>query len=152
MTRAMFLERYKDLLRIQSHAAPHLVKEGDWVIFKLGELQRQNLHGVSRTTDTLKSQPRWSLPAKVVGVQDLQLTVHLLGDPVRDIKIPLRQTRVLPTDIPRCLADLVKKDIRYDAPKSRLLDYSAGGTITRDTLMKEANEMAAQDSDGNFMP
>lgn len=97
------------------------------------------------------SPTRWSLPAKVVRVSDKQLTVHLLGDPVRDIKVPLRHARVLPTDIPRCLADFIVKDIRY-APRARLLDFSAGGVITRDTLMKEANERDEQVSDSDFMP
>ncbi len=107
-----------ETFRPRAREGTEVVKEGDWVRFKLSPSEAAQHSGSAGMTTTEKLQPRWSLPAKVLEVKDKQLTIQLLGrpnEPQRDIA--LTQVEILPTEIPQCLAELQMENIVNEAPR-----------------------------------
>jgi hypothetical protein len=91
---------------------------GDWVRFKLSEDERSHHFGSARVTNSVKLQPRWSLPTKIVSVADKRVTVQLLGrpgEPSRDV--PITQIELMPTEIPESLAALQMDNIVAETPR-----------------------------------
>jgi len=94
------------------------VKEGDWCWYKLGDYEKNCHYGSANITDTIKLQPRWSLPCKVVEIKKGQVLVQALGSPNEPYRrVPKMQLRVIPTNIPKSLAHLNIKNIIKDAPR-----------------------------------
>ncbi len=91
---------------------------GDWIQFKLGDYESDSHFGSAKITTTKKFQPKWSIPAKVIEVRDLQLKVQLLGKPDEICRlIPISQVRRLPCEIPASLAQLHMKNIEIEMPR-----------------------------------
>jgi len=93
------------------------IKVRDWCWYMLGEYEKNCHFGSATITSTVKLQPRWSWPCKVLEVRKKQVMVHSLGDPKEAPRlVPKKQARVIPTDIPRSLAHKNIKNIRREAP------------------------------------
>eukprot|EP00921_Rhytidocystis_pertsovi_P026402 GHVQ01042596.1.p1 GENE.GHVQ01042596.1~~GHVQ01042596.1.p1 ORF type:complete len:311 (-),score=25.49 GHVQ01042596.1:43-900(-) len=97
------------------------LKVGDFVLFPLSphDVQTDSIAGVS-----LKYQPRWSLPAKILAVKDKQLEVaeYVTG---RIRKAPVAQCQKLPVDIPESLKQLNWQHIVHHLPRRWVAELDA---------------------------
>jgi len=105
--------------RLEQTEAPN-VKVGDWVRWKLSEDEANHHYGSATITSTVKLQPKWSLPGKVVAMNanGTRVTILPLGrsrEQQRDVAIT--QVQILPTEIPASLATLVMKNIQAETPR-----------------------------------
>ena len=142
-------------MRRVSHDGKEVVSDislGDWVRFPLTEWMRQKerKQNVSSNRNLLKEQAVWSLPAKVVGIDDNVLSVIELG--VGDNRKAVRQVsksiaRRLSTDVPGTLIPLVIQDIIMECSRkgtkgdSVIMDFGEqviGGSKPLDTVVKQA--------------
>ena len=142
--------RLREFETLQNATEDRVVKPGDWVRFKLGDYERNSHFGSAATTTTVKFQPRWSWPAKVLEVKKGQAKVQLLGSPTHSTRlIALKMLRVMPTEIPSSIAGLNIQNIRIEAARIPLERQVIPNVydVPLEAVMKTVREQALQAKD-----
>jgi hypothetical protein len=120
---------------------PESVKPGDWVRWKLGGYEKSSVAGSAAITSTLKFQPKWSLPAKVVSVRDKVAQLQPLGSVFSTLRrAPIRQLRLLPTRMPSSIAHLNLENIFREKPLKAVSGnaYKYSKTVAVDDIMLDS--------------
>lgn len=130
----------------------HKPNIGSWVVYPLTPLERKGPHmdNLDNITEydkrgPFKWSPTWSLPAKVIQIQDNVAFVRDLGIDRKLRQMPFSKLRVLPTRLPSALQDLNLRLIEATCPqrlrdiwRSRILQPSPPTDITIDQLIDSA--------------
>eukprot|EP00914_Ancora_sagittata_P012686 GHVO01024404.1.p1 GENE.GHVO01024404.1~~GHVO01024404.1.p1 ORF type:complete len:165 (+),score=7.08 GHVO01024404.1:614-1108(+) len=95
--------------------SPNDVKLGDLVVYQLSEYERRKDQH-EKDLDRIKYTPSWSLPCRVMKVQDQALVVKHLWGPEGERSVPRVRIQILGEDVPKLLTDVNLRAIERSAP------------------------------------
>ena len=105
---------------IRSSGKSQNFKVGDWIIYQLSDYERRVQSVLSEKAESLKLQPHWSLPVKVVEINDNVLKVNSIGSGNKSTReVSKSCCKILPTRVPESLIPLIKENIQFEVPMKR---------------------------------
>ena len=147
--------RLKEFDQYRINGTNKLVRVGDWIRYKLGDYEKNSHFGSAHVTDTVKFQPRWSFPCKVMNVRGSQVTVQMLGAPYEPTrKVPMKLIRIMPTEIPVSLAKVNIDNMKFEQARFPVQYRHVGSRapISMENMMNLAREQDVMKRDSTGVP